>query len=324
MHVGDDVYVLGIDGGGTKTKGVIASSSGEIIAEATVGPTNPNNGNKEDLERELVKLINALKLESKGIFREVKQVYAGMSGVAHPTAKKEMEKLIASLFSSTAKVTVHTDAFIALYAGTLGKPGVVQIAGTGSITFGLNEKGVSGRVGGWGYLIGEMGSGFAIGRDGLDSAFLAHDGLGGATELTNRLLDHFQMPSLPDIVHSVYQHHNVKELLASLSKLVINAADNGDAVATAIIRKHACKMGESIRCLIQKLFQKTEAIPLVVAGGLWNRIDLFQPAIEEVLRHDGIEPAFIRPKMQPVGGAVVAALKEEKIEVGQDFLDKFV
>ncbi|MFP3490923.1 BadF/BadG/BcrA/BcrD ATPase family protein, partial [Staphylococcus sp. SIMBA_130] len=78
-------------------------------------------------------------------------------------------------------VTVNIDAINALYSGTLGKPGIVQIAGTGSITFSINHDGLSDRVGGWGYLIGEMGSGFALGRDALEAAFLAHDGLGTPT-----------------------------------------------------------------------------------------------------------------------------------------------
>lgn len=325
MHMGDNVYVMGIDGGGTKTNGVIASASGEIMAEATVGPTNPNNGTKADLERELAKLFHDLRRKSNGVFENVKHVYAGMSGVGHTTAKNEMEKLIRSLLPETVKLTVSIDALIALYSGTLGKPGIVQIAGTGSITFGINEEGVSGRVGGWGHFIGETGSGFAIGKDGLAAAFSAHDGLGKETEITNLIAEHFQTASLPDIVHTVYHHQNTKELLASLSKLVIQAADNDDAVAMAVIRKHGFHIGESIACLIKRLFPgSNDIIPVVCIGGLFNRMDLFQSIIEEVLRAQQITPSLVRPTIQPVGGAVVAALQEEKIRVENDFLDRFM
>ncbi|MCC3356340.1 N-acetylglucosamine kinase [Bacillus sp. REN16] len=320
------MYILGIDGGGTKTKGVIATETGKIIAEATVGASNPNNVKKEDLKIELGKLIERLKTESKDAFLEVKRVYAGMSGVDHPSARKEMKQLLESLLPGSIPVTVNNDAITALYSGTLGKPGVVQIAGTGSITFGLNSEGVLDRVGGWGYLLGEGGSGFAVGSEGLQAAFRAHDGLGERTELTTLICDHFHALALPDIIHTIYNAVNPKELIASLSRYVFTAADHGDPVAQAIIRKNAIHIGEAVSCLTIKQFsgsERADEIPVVLAGGLFNRLDLFKGPMEEIFGKYSIHAKLIRPGIEPVGGAVIAGLLEEKVEVEEVFIGNF-
>ncbi|MEH7222297.1 BadF/BadG/BcrA/BcrD ATPase family protein [Bacillus sp. JJ1566] len=320
------MYILGIDGGGTKTKGVIATVTGKIIAEATVGASNPNNVKKEVLEKELSNLIDSLRNGSNGAFLEVKRVYAGMSGVDHPSARKEMKQLLESLVPQPIPVTVNNDAITALYSGTLGKPGVVQIAGTGSITFGLSSEGVLDRVGGWGYLLGEGGSGFGVGSEGLQEAFRAHDGLGRETELTALICNHFQVQSLPDIIHTIYNAVNPKELLASLSRHVFTAADHGDQVARSIIRKNAIHIGEAVSCLINKQFtekERADDIPVVLAGGLFNRLDLFKGPMEEIFEKYSIKSKLIRPGIEPVGGAVIAGLLEEKIEVNEDFVEQF-
>lgn len=316
------MYVLGIDGGGTKTIGVIANLKGEVIAKATVGPSNPNSVNKSDLRKELTTLIKELDKKSDHLFPEIKRVFAGMSGVDHPLAREEMRHIISSIMPVDVKVSIDNDGITALYSGTLGKPGVVQIAGTGSITLGLNDQGERDRVGGWGYLIGEKGSGFALGRDGLQAAFLAHDRVKDATELHQLMLNHFQVESLPDVIPLVYKGKNVKELIASLSKLVMEAADNNDVVAVKIIRKNGLQMGISIACLIEKLYtnkEQAESIPVVLTGGLFNRLDLFRANIEEVVNNNHMNAKIVVPKMSPVGGAIIAALQEEHVEIHTDF-----
>ncbi|PAV30975.1 hypothetical protein CIL05_04480 [Virgibacillus profundi] len=320
------MYVLGIDGGGTKTKGVITSIDGKTVAEATVGATNPNSIKQDDLKNELHKLIHSLKEQSDKEFPKIVSVFAGMSGVDRLTDRTEMEKIIRTLVPETVMVSANNDAIIALYSGTLGDPGIVQIAGTGSITFGLNEKGVLDRVGGWGYLLGERGSGYALGSDGLRAAFLAHDGLSEATAIHHLILEHFQVKSLPGILDSIYQSKNTKEVIASLSKLVVKAADHGDKTAKSIIKENGLYIGKSISCLIKKLFSEKviqEQIPVVITGGLFKRIDLFEESIDKVCRENNIDARLVIPKMDPVGGAAIAALKEANISVDNNFPDIF-
>lgn len=320
------VYVLGIDGGGTKTTGVISNNRGEKLAVVNVGPTNPNSVRRKDLENALQELFSTLKHQNTDVYSRIKRVFAGISGGDHPQNKQDIEQLIASFVEKGVDVWVDNDAVTALYSGTLGVPGVVQIAGTGSITFGINHRGERGRVGGWNYLLGERGSGYALGSDALREAFAAYDGLKDNTELQTRICEYFQVRSLPDIVHQIYHTKNIKEQIAALSRLVVEAADNGDGAAMNIIQSNGAAIGESIRCLIEKLFklqEQEEDIPVVLAGGLFNRLDLFRTAIEEKLHKTMNVSPLIKPEVEPVGGAVIAALQKEGVGVESGFSAMF-
>lgn len=317
------MYVLGIDGGGTKTAGVIAKSDGQIIAEATVGPTNPNSVKATTLEENIVALVNSLMKQEEQIFNKVKHIFAGMSGVGHETAKNKIKDLIQKTMPHKVEVTVDNDAIIALYSGTLGKPGIVQISGTGSITYGVNEEGKRDRIGGWGYLIGEKGSGYALGNDALNIAFSVHDGYTYSTELYERLLNKFNTASLPDIIPSIYGADNPREKIASLSREVMLAADNGDEMAKKIMHHHGQYMGEAIGLLASRLFPNEQTIPIVLAGGLFKRIDLLEDSILKALTEANIRTNIIVPQINPVGGAVVAALQSKNISVDATFLTLF-
>ncbi|WP_416147279.1 N-acetylglucosamine kinase [Salipaludibacillus sp. HK11] len=307
------MYFIGIDGGGTKTKGVIADESGKILSEATVGSTNPNSVNFGMVRNEINMLLNQLKTKSEIDITKIRIVYAGISGAEHPSTKRELHHVIASLFIEKVEVIINNDAITALYSGTLGKPGIVQIAGTGSITYGMNQDEVIDRVGGWGYLVGERGSGYALGSDALEVAFLAHDGLNGETKLTDLIQNHFKVDTLSDIIPSIYHSGNSKETIAGLAKLVIEAADDGDLEAEKIIYTNATYMGKSISSLINKLFHsQDQKIPVVLTGGLFNRLDLFRETIEKEIDRHNLKVDIIVPSIEPVEGALIAAMLEKQ------------
>lgn len=320
------MYVIGIDGGGTKTTGVITDHSGKIFKEVTVGGTNLNSKDRSDVIFELVTLINKLKKDTDVIFAQVTSVFAGMSGAGNRQNQQDLHNIIVSLFPTNVVVIIDNDAITALYSGTLGEPGIVQIAGTGAITYGINKDGERGRVGGWGHYFSDFGSGYSIGRDGLRASFMAYDNMGQETEIIAMLLSHFKVNDIPDLVNEVYQHDNPKEIIASLSRIVADAADQGDQVALAIVDENATYLGQAIATLAEKLFpisSHSESLPVVLAGGLFNRFDLFEKPINNTLLHNRVNVELIIPSISPVGGAVVAALMSEKIKINDDFIAHF-
>lgn len=314
-------YVLGIDGGGTKTTGVVANTEGIAVAEATVGATNPNIVSPQQLKKEFLALAKQLKRQNGQAYHQIDRLFAGVSGTGHPTSRQKVVEVLESIFQEVPSIKVDTDAIIALYSGTKGKPGIVQISGTGSVTYGVNSQDDRARAGGWGHFAGEQGSGYGLGHDALKAAFAAHDHLGPQTALTKILPDFFQEQSMPDIIPHIYQGDNPKETVASLSRLVMKAADEGDQVAKDIIKKHGHAIGQSIAVLINRLFidhasrqtfvnTRMTAIPIVLAGGLFHRLDLFREAIEEELSQQPLPFKLIKPEAAPVSGAVAAALSE--------------
>src|SRR5699024_2233398 len=128
----------------------------------------------------------------------------GISGTGHPRARQTVHQALSETMPSARSMAVDNDAIIALYSGTLGQPGIVQISGTGSITYGINHDGERDRVGGWGHFIGEKGSGFRLGSDALQAAFVANDPAGSATMLEESIRHFFRKQSLPDIIPEIY------------------------------------------------------------------------------------------------------------------------
>jgi N-acetylglucosamine kinase-like BadF-type ATPase len=215
-----------------------------------------------------------------------------------------------------------------LYSGTLGRAGIVNISGTGSITFGMNEKGVRKRAGGWGYLIGDRGSGYSIGRDALQSAFEAYDGCGKETLLTELILQGTQVQSLTDLIPSIYELGKARKVIAPLSRIVVQAADQGDEVAQRILQKAAVDMATGIECLLTQLFHDRgrhhlSNIPVVLTGGVYSRSDWFIPTIKEKLsRMNEAKIEIIVPNVPPVAGGVIAALRNLDVDVEDRFVKR--
>jgi N-acetylglucosamine kinase-like BadF-type ATPase len=323
MEVPKVMYVLGVDGGGTKTTGVISDSSGHIYAKEQVGATNQNGVDRNIIERELTSLIESLKNQNPEVFPQLGTAFAGMSGVDRPDAKKVMRNYLTKLLPEHTQIVIDNDGVNALYSGTLGAPGIVQISGTGSITFGINVNGERKRVGGWGYLIDDEGSGYGIGRDALNAVFKAFDGRASKTALTEMILTHFNVVQEPDLIKFIYEVGKSRGVIAPLSKLVAQAADRGDEVSKQILFKSSVKIADSIRSLKNQLFDE-RTVTVVLAGGVFNRSDLIMPDIKEALKNTNCDVDLVKPQMEPVGGAVIAALKHKNIKLQDSFLEKIV
>lgn len=318
--------VLGIDGGGTKTTGVIANSSGEVLAAATVGPTNPNSVSKDRVHLAFTSLFNKLRKIDALAYNHIQHIFAGVAGASHERTQKELMKKICATFNRTINVTVSHDALPALYSGTLGNAGIVQIAGTGAVTFGISSTGKEARVGGWGHLFSDHGSGYAIGRDALEKVFLAYDGLIEQSSLTKKVLNYFQIDAVPDLVRLIYHSGKEKTLIASLSEVVMEAYEQGDPIAHKILSKNANYLGKAIAALLGKLFTKkakSGKISVIVVGGLFNRLDLLEDLLMAGLGEERYRVQLKIPQLPAVGGSVVGALKQEQINICEDFVKQF-
>ncbi|MCH1625947.1 N-acetylglucosamine kinase [Ferdinandcohnia quinoae] len=315
------MYVLGIDGGGTKTKGVIADHLGNVYASKTVGATNQNGVDIHTVESELSNLFTSLKSQNREVFSKLHTIFAGMSGVDRPEAKEAMKEILLNLAPSHVNIMIDNDGINALYSGTLGAPGIVQIAGTGSITFGMNRNGERKRIGGWGYLIDDEGSGYDIGRSALHAVFKAFDGRGPKTVLTEMIHQHFNVSVTPGLIQYIYEPGKSRSVIAPLSKYVSEAVDKNDEVAKEIISNASGKLANSIGSLCGQLFKNDkneQPIPVVLVGGVFNRDDLFLRKIHENVK---MNVRLIKPELEPVDGAVIAALKHANKEIDLIFLE---
>jgi N-acetylglucosamine kinase-like BadF-type ATPase len=293
-------YFVAIDGGGTKTDAVLFDDTGRIIQRMIGQSSSPSALDGARLRSHFTIIFTELFSVEKPAL--LTRCFAGVSGCDHPLLRERLTKvLMETLPVPFTSIQVDNDAITALWSGTDGAPGVVVIAGTGSIAYGCLPDGSRFRIGGWGHLVGDDGSGYFIGKEAVRAVLRAYDGLEPRTPLYDKIQAHFKVAAMPDIIPMIYG--TTKTTLANLAPLVIDAAEAGDTAAIRILENSARHLNELIRAALSR-FDGPD-VPVVLAGGLWKAKWLREKATE------GIHARLIQPKYPPVYGAMVGALLDE-------------
>lgn len=306
MEEGSMGYVIGIDGGGTKTEIVLADLKGSVFAKSLGGPTNPNLIDAVRLEQNFRKLFQQIQLKAPQEYQQVTSVFAGISGAGTEEAQEKIRCILSRIISEDVHIQVQPDSINALYSGTFGAPGIVQIAGTGSITYGINERNEHCRIGGWGYLFGDEGSGFDFGKQAVIAVLAELDGIGPKTKLTERLLNHFNVPNGRMLISKIYHSAVPKDELSPLSKVVFQVYKENDTVAIEIIKSAAKRLVDSILSLYDQHYKSNINVKVVLCGGVFKEKMILPRLIEqELLNYKYLQ--VVQPKMQPAGGSLIGA-----------------
>lgn len=316
-------YVVGIDGGGTKTVAVITSADGRVAAKSAAGPVNPNVVEKKEIHQTFFELMQDLKQQNNDAFEYLTSLFAGISGAGNDKAVQMLTDMLKGLVPEDTVVQVEPDAINALYSGTWGKPGIVQISGTGSITFGINADGRRDRVGGWGYLFGDEGSGYDMGKAGITAALKAFDGRTKETVLLEMICAHFRIDNPYNLIQKVYASPSPKSEISPIAKLVFDAYRQHDTAAREIIKNTVKELGSSIRTLKAKLYQPEEAVYAVLCGGVFRDKTILPDMLEKELQDDR-QLTMVNPEMAPVGGSIIGALLMENNLIDETLIRNFI
>ena len=305
----DNVYVIGVDGGGTSTVARLADLQGNVISAAKAGPSNLSTSGPEKCAETLTGAITDAISQASVSPDAVRMVVYGTAGAGR---KADQERLHAAILSAwdalsqkPATLCVVSDADIALEAAHGGEPGIIIIAGTGSIIYGRDIDGTIKRSGGWGPVIGDPGSGTAIGLRGLRIAAKTIDGCLDAGYLMKLIAENTGMTSQEVLISKVYKE---KFPPSEIAPLVFKAAGQNDKHALSIIHESAKELVEMLRCGIKK-FSFTGTIPVSYIGGVLQSKTIYPELVSELIRQS-IPAAEIRePKFKPEEGAVAMALR---------------
>jgi N-acetylglucosamine kinase-like BadF-type ATPase len=302
------MHVLGIDAGGTKTLCLLADDRGVILSEGRGAGANLQAAGELELEKVLYQVMEAAIGDRPW---RADATCLGIAGVDREDDARTV-RLIMRRISPGSRVLVVNDALIALEAGAPGAPGIVIIAGTGSIAYGRNAAGAAARAGGWGHVIGDEGSGYWIGRQALAAVVREVDGRGPKTQLTEDVLRHFGVPDATALVHVVYNREVPRKNVATLGPIVQRAAMDGDAVATQILERAAEELVLAAGSVAARLEMRGDAFPFVLAGGIFRVV----PWLSEELGRRLLEVAprcQVQPLVEePAVGAVSLALAEAR------------
>ena len=260
-------YWIGVDGGGTKTAAVLVDAQGAVCARVTAGPSNLHAVGAERTEQALRQAIADLLARAGTEIEAVCGIGLGLAGAGRPGDRERVRGMVDAIARFPRVVLTH-DAEAALVGAIGRRHGVVLIAGTGAIAYGVNAQGAARRADGWGHLLGDGGSAYWIGREGLRAAVRGLDGRGPATRLLERLLAALALESAEGLVARVYGAGFGAREVAGLAPAVRQAAEEGDETAALILERAGRELAETLQAVVRGLDMGAERFEVALAGGV--------------------------------------------------------
>ena len=304
-----DRFVIGIDGGGTRTVAWLARADvrgeSEVVGRGVSGPSNQRAVGPVAAMSNLDAAVESAFSDSHIDRRTVDAACLGLAG-----ADRESDRSVVERWAEEARlahrVRVVNDAIPLLHAGSRNGCGVALIAGTGSLAFGRNATGQTARSGGWGYLFGDEGSAFAIGRAVLQAVTRTADGRAPATQLLDDVLRQLEVSSASDIVTAVYSHEVPRAVIAGLAPLGFAAAAAADHIAAEIIDQAASELTAMVVAVANRLELRHE-LHLMLTGSVLLQQASFREQVAERISISGVDLQSTTIVQDAVAGAVEIA-----------------
>ena len=300
--------ILAIDGGGSRTRCLAIDRNGHVVGSAETGPSNHLLVADQVVASSLREVIDQT-LSKGGLDKEkVACISAGLAGVDFDgVGATPMEELLNRL--GFENLVINGDMIIA-HAGALQlRPGVVALAGTGSVVLGVGHDGRRVKVGGWGPIFGDEGSAYRIGEMSLRAAAHAHDGCGPDTALKDALLRAFGLTEFREIVTRVYVEGMEPREIAALSRVAYDVAEAGDPVARQIFFQAGDELAESVVAAIRQLKFEPDAIIVSYQGSVIDSCHLLRERFLDQLKRIVPNAKVVAPQFEPVIGAYLLGCK---------------
>jgi N-acetylmuramic acid 6-phosphate etherase len=307
----DDALVIGVDGGATKTVAWLAprGDGAPPLGVGTAGPGNPRSVGFAEAERQ-VDLAIASAFADAGLARRPVTVAGLALAGAGRADERDRIQAWAERIGIATRVLVTDDVESVLAAGGDGEGSAIAlVCGTGTVALGKNAAGAVDRAGGWGYLLGDEGSGYAIATAGLRAAVRAADGRAHRTALTEAFLAHFGVTAPADLVGRIYGPGMTREGIAALAAVVFEAAAR-DRTAARIIKAASADLVRLVTTLGGRLGIEPGTFALVMAGSVLVQQPAFRASVVAGVRAAGLVPSRVRLVTDPVAGAVSLARRD--------------
>ncbi|HLW60373.1 MAG TPA: BadF/BadG/BcrA/BcrD ATPase family protein [bacterium] len=303
-------YFLGVDGGATSTTCAVCDRDGRILGIGHGGPSNhilaPGGEARARAAIESA-LGNALAAAgaSPSAFDAAQFGMTGINRDSEPA--RVFGRVVSSLL--TARITqIDNDAAVALAGALAGGPGVVVIAGTGSVALGRDPSGREARAGGWGYLFGDEGSGFALGLGGVRAALRARDETGGPTVLETMIPQRFGA-DLGEIPLRYYEGRVPRSEIAALASAVTAAAADGDPVARTLVDDAAEGLAGIAAAVIRRLTWPDGTVAVAAVGGVFKAGPTLLAPLKAAIAARAAGAVLVPPRFAPAVGALLLAMR---------------
>ncbi len=310
-------YYLGIDGGGTKTEAVIATESGFVLGRGFSGGANPHNYPLDVAFEHIKEAIEiAIKASHEKRPEFSGQYEAACVGLAGIDTQADRDK-ITGYFQripyqywpiGAKKIILCNDGFVGLKSGTDENWGICLIASTGANCYGVNKIGYESAAGDWGYILGDQGSGYAIGQEIIRLVIKEYDGRKPKTLLTEKVLKHLNLKETSDLIPWAYNGQVPVRDIASLSQ-ICNDPELQDSIDLSEIVNTTMRHSiASYQAVVNRLgLGQKEVFSVVLLGGLFNLKNHFKERIKQAIKGVTPQARIIQPTCAPAEGAVKVA-----------------
>ena len=310
-------YILGVDGGGTKTTVQIADVRGKAVTRVVSGASSYKSVGIskaiENLNKAVFNAIKNLKTSEDVYFISSCFGFAGNDAEEDSKTYKEIvfnNKLGSHL--DPKRTIICNDTRIAIELGGKNNNKIVVIAGTGSNCLGINEDGDQIKASGWDYILADEGSGYAVGLSALKAVMRAYDGRGKKTLLSETILKELNLKKVLDLVRWAYDEPFSKVKIGALAKTVCMTARMGDSVSMDILVKEAEEAAVSVITVADKLGFKNKSFDLIFTGSLFKCEEHFKNVLMRRVKEDFPGINFMPRIKNSVAGAVKLALEKLK------------
>ena len=306
----NEKFVLGIDGGGTSTRAVLAKTNGEVLGYGRGGSSNYDDIGIEATQENICLAVDQAWENYGHSSQPANAIFLGMAGVVSKSDRSVIEGIATSAkLSDPNFIGIDHDIRIALAGGLALQPGIVLIAGTGSSCYGRNASGRSCRVGGWGYLLDDEGSSYYLGLEAIRAVVRSADGRLDSTALSEPVMAALGLDDYQEIMHRVYHPPMSRTKIAGLAPLVLETAQQGDEIARKIIQNGQNELAQLVEVAAQRLAPHPDELLVTVTGGLAHSGNYFKQGLYEVIRSHVPSATIQEPLLHPVIGAVLLAIE---------------
>jgi glucosamine kinase len=300
-------FYLGIDGGGTKTRCLLGDET-TVIARSTAGGSNVVRLGEQSARDALHIGIKQVCASANVSPSKIDAVCMGAAGAARPEIAAMLRQILLEITSGTASINIEVtgDMEIALEAAFGSGPGVMAIAGTGSIVYGRDSSGRVARAGGWGFAISDEGSGHWIGRRAISGVLSAHD-RNAKTALTAMVLHAWKLESLDQLV--LQANKTPAPDFPRLFPIVLHAAEGHDAVARNVLEAAGKELAFLMKTVLQRLTTDASAPPLPVAttGSVFRQSQIVRQVFYNEVQANFPGVTVRQEPVDPVEGALARA-----------------
>ena len=299
---------LGIDGGGSKTSCLIGDEN-SILGRGTAAGSNMIRVGEASARDAFAAAIRQASAAAHIAPAQITRTCIGVAGAARPQIAEVLRRLLADMISG--EIEIVGDMVIALEAAFGRDPGVIVIAGTGSVAYGVNAQGQTARAGGWGFAVSDEGSGHWIGRVAVAAALRDCDrnesGSDQASPLLGKIMQAWNLETHEQLV--IAANATPPPDFAALFPAVVAAAESGDSAACDVLTRAGAELAALAGIVICRIFAEAKVVPMAMSGGVFSHSALVRQVFYNILRSKYPAVAVNSAVVEPVHGALGLARK---------------